>query len=55
MATRMYQAELEPKKQQLRMDPFDSQSGEIERSGAEYPFTIRQHNGDADLISDEEC
>ncbi|MBR5561347.1 MAG: transglutaminase domain-containing protein [Clostridia bacterium] len=54
-ATRMYQAELEPKKQQLRMDPFDSQSGEIERSGAEYPFTIRQHNGDADLISDEEC
>jgi len=54
-ATRVYQAEFEPKKQQLRMDPFDSQSGEIECAGAEYPFTMRQHSGDADLIACEEC
>ncbi|MBR3797240.1 MAG: transglutaminase domain-containing protein [Clostridia bacterium] len=54
-ATRVYQAEFEPRKQQLRMDPFDSQSGEIERAGAEYPFTMRQHSGDAELIAFEEC
>lgn len=54
-ATRVYQAEHEPKKQQLCMDPFDSQSGEIERTGAEVPFTMRQHCGDAELIAFEEC
>jgi len=53
-ATRQYQAELLPKKQALRMDPFDSQTGEIERIGAEYPFTMRQHDGDADLIGFEQ-
>ena len=49
-ATRQYQAELLPRKQALRVDPFDSQTGEIERIGAAYPFTMRQLDGDAELI-----
>ena len=53
-ANRVYQAELEPKKSALRVDPFDNQSGELERTGAEYPFTMRQLGGDAELISFEE-
>ncbi|MBQ4266054.1 MAG: transglutaminase domain-containing protein [Clostridia bacterium] len=52
-ATSVYQGEMEPKKQQLRVDPFDSQSGEIERTGAAYPFTMRQLDCDVDMISVE--
>ena len=52
-ANRVYQAELLPKKQALRVDPFDNQSGELERTGAEVPFTMRQLGGDAELVSFE--
>ena len=52
-ANRKYQAELLPCKKQLRGDPFDNQSGEMEREGAPLPFTVRQLNGDAQLISVE--
>ncbi len=52
-ANRVYQAELEPKKTALRVDPFDDQSGELERTGAELPFTMRQLGGDAEMISFE--
>ncbi len=52
-ANRVYQAELKPEKTQLRVDPFDNQSGELERAGAELPFTMRQLGGDAELISFE--
>lgn len=54
-ANRQYQAQLLPEKQQLRVDPFDSQSGEMERAGAAFPFTMRQLDGDAELLSVEEC
>ncbi len=50
VANRVYQAELEPKKSQLRWDPFDNQSGEIERVGAALPFTGRQIDCDAEMI-----
>ena len=53
-ANRVYQAELEPKKSALRVDPFDNQSGELERTGAALPFTMRQLGGDAELIAVEE-
>lgn len=52
-ANREYQADLEPKMHALRADPFDNQSGEIERIGAEYPFTMRQLDGDAEMIGYE--
>ena len=52
-ANRAYQAEMEPEKSALRVDPFDNQSGELERAGAEFPFTMRQLGGDAELISFE--
>jgi len=54
-ANRQYQAALFPEKQQLRIDPFDFQTGEMERAGAQLPFTMRQIDGDAVLISAEEC
>lgn len=50
-ANRVYQAELTPPRTQLRADPFDNQSGEIERIGAELPFTMRQLDGDAELLA----
>lgn len=53
-ANRAYQAELEPEMHVLRVDPFDNQSGEMERIGAELPFTMRQLDGRAKLISFEE-
>ena len=37
-ANRAYQADMEPKKQALRVDPFDNQGGELERAGAELPL-----------------
>ena len=50
-ANRVYQAELTPEKTQLRVDPFDNQSGEIERIGAELPFTMRQVDCDVELLA----
>ena len=50
-ANRVYQGEMLPKKQALRVDPFDNQSGELERAGAQFPFTMRQLGGDVDLVS----
>ncbi len=50
-ATRAFQAELMPPISVLRADPYDNQSGEIERIGAALPFTMRQIDGDAALIA----
>jgi len=54
VANRQYQAPLEPEMHALRFDPYDNQSGEIELIGAEYPFTGRQIDGDAELVSFED-
>ena len=53
-ANRTYQAEREVPLEGLRVDPYDNQSGEIERIGAALPFTGRQTDCDANLISMEE-
>lgn len=53
-ATRMFQAPLTPEMHALRVDPYDNQSGEMERIGAEKPFTMRQLDGRARLIACEE-
>ena len=53
-ANRTYQAEIEPPLTGLRVDPFDNQSGELERIGAEYPFNGRQTDNDITMISFEE-
>lgn len=53
-ANRSYQAEIEPALTGLRVDPFDNQSGELERIGAEYPFNGRQTDNDISMISFEE-
>ena len=52
-ANRVYQAELTPEKTQLRVDPFDNQSGEIERIGAPLPFTMRQLDCDVELLASQ--
>ena len=52
-ANRRYQAEIMPPMEHFRIDPFDNQSGEIERVGAE-GFTGRQVDGDAVLLSVED-
>ncbi|MBQ8556156.1 MAG: transglutaminase domain-containing protein [Clostridia bacterium] len=52
-ANREFQAELTPEMHALRVDPYDNQSGELERIGAELPFTMRQLNGRAAMISCE--
>ena len=52
-ANRVYQAELVPEKTQMRADPFDNQSGEVERTGAALPFTMRELDCDAELLSCE--
>ena len=52
-ANRRYQAEIEPKKQQLRVDPFDNQGGEMEREGAQLPYTMRQLGGRSSMIACE--
>ena len=49
-ANRVFQAELEPDKQQLPVDPYDNQSGELERTGAALPFTGRDLDDDATLL-----
>lgn len=49
-----YQAQLTPPMEHFRVDPFDNQSGEIERVGAPESFNGRQVDGDAELIGFEE-
>ena len=49
-----YQADITPLAEQFRVDPFDNQSGEIERVGAVESFTGRQVDGDATLLSVED-
>ena len=39
-----------PKKKQLRIDPYDNQSGEIERVHAEVPFTGRDVDTDMVMV-----
>ena len=53
VANRAFQAELTPRLSVLRVDPYDNQSGEVERIGAELPFTMRQLDGQARLIAYE--
>lgn len=53
-ANREYQAPLIPEMHSLRVDPYDNQSGEMERIGAEEPFTGRDLDGDAELIAMED-
>ena len=53
-ANRRYQADITPPMEHFRIDPFDNQSGEIERVGAEEGFTGRQVDGDATLIAMED-
>lgn len=50
VANREFQAELTPALSVLRVDPYDNQSGEAERIGAESPFTMRQIDGRAKMI-----
>ena len=50
VANRRFQAELLPKKKQLRIDPYDNQSGEIERVHAEVPFTGRYVDTDMVMV-----
>ena len=52
-ANRAFMADLTPPMQGFRVDPYDNQSGEIERIGAELAFTGRQTGGDQLLISVE--
>jgi len=53
VANREFQAQLTPALSVLRVDPYDNQSGEVERIGAELPFTMRQIDGRAQLIKYE--
>lgn len=53
VATKAFQAPLTPEIDVLRVDPYDNQSGEVQRLGAELPFTMRQIDGKAKLISTE--
>lgn len=52
-ANRAFQAPLMPELSVLRVDPYDNQGGEMERIGAESPFTMRQIDGIAKLVSFE--
>lgn len=53
VANRAFQAELTPELSVLRVDPYDNQYGEVERIGAQLPFTLRQIDSDARLVSAE--
>ena len=53
VANRDFQAPLTPELHTLRVDPYDNQSGELERIGADLPFTMRQLDGHAKLIDFE--
>ena len=54
VANRAFQAAMQPEISALRVDPYDNQAGEVERIGAELPFTMRQIDGRAKLISMED-
>lgn len=54
VANRVFQAPLMPEKQALRVDPYDNQSGEMERKGAKTPFNGRQLNDDGELLGWED-
>lgn len=54
VANRVYQAPLTPEKHALRVDPYDNQSGEMERRGADAPFNGRQLNDDGELLAWED-
>ncbi|MGN1021427.1 MAG: transglutaminase family protein [Aristaeellaceae bacterium] len=54
VANRQFQAALTPAMHALRVDPYDNQSGELERIGASQPFTGRQLNGSASLVACED-
>lgn len=49
-ANSAFQAALSPELHALRADPYDNQGGEIERIGAEAPFTMRQIDGTVKLV-----
>lgn len=54
VANRRYQAELLPRMEKLRIDPYDNQSGEIERVSPDAPaFTGRDVDTDMSLVSRE--
>ena len=50
VANRCFQAPLTPAMHALRYDPYDNQSGELERLGAETPFTGRDLDGEGLLV-----
>lgn len=54
VANRVFQAPLVPEKHALRVDPYDNQSGEMERKGSKASFNGRQLNDDGDLLGWEE-
>ena len=49
-ANRRFEAPLEPAKQSFRVDPYDNQSGELERMGAAEAFTGRDLDCDAVMV-----
>ena len=49
-ANRCFQAPLSPAMHALRVDPYDNQSGELERVGAPLPFTGRDLDGEGILV-----
>ena len=53
VANREFQAPLNPELDVLRVDPYDNQCGEIQRLGAELPFTTRQTDICAKLVNFE--
>lgn len=53
VANRQFQATFQPEMHALRADPYDNQSGEIERIGAPQPLTMRQLGGHAHLVAAE--
>ena len=53
-ANRLFEAELAPAGHALRVDPYDNQSGEMEREGALLPFTGRELDSSFTLVSWEE-
>lgn len=54
VANRRFQAPLTPAMHALRVDPYDNQSGELERIGAALPFTGRDLDGDGLLVGFED-
>ena len=52
-ANRRYMAQLDPPMVGLRIDPFDNQSGEVERVGADAPFVGRDVDDTARLVCAE--